>query len=68
MTMLSERQQMSYIAAQAADARLNVELETEGRHFCRSDGLRNPPVAQEGFITSLSRIPGYHAPSVSTGV
>ena len=30
MTMLSERQQMSYIAAQAADARLNVELETEG--------------------------------------
>ena len=28
--LLSERQQLSYIAAQAADARLNVELETEG--------------------------------------
>ena len=30
MTMLTERQQLSYIAAQAAAARLNVELETEG--------------------------------------
>ena len=27
---LSEREQLGYIAAQAADARLNVELETEG--------------------------------------
>jgi len=27
---LGDRQQLSYIAAQAADARLNVELETEG--------------------------------------
>ena len=30
MTVLSDRQQLSYIAGQAADARLNVELETEG--------------------------------------
>ena len=30
MTNLSDRQQLSYIASQAADARLNVELETEG--------------------------------------
>ena len=29
MTIVNERQQLSYIAAQAADARLNVELETE---------------------------------------
>ena len=28
--MLGDRQQLSYIAAQAADARLNLELETEG--------------------------------------
>jgi len=27
---LGSRQQLSYIASQAADARLNVELETEG--------------------------------------
>ncbi len=27
---LTDRQQLSYIASQAADARLNVELETEG--------------------------------------
>ena len=30
MTLLGDRQQLSYIAAQAADARVNVELETEG--------------------------------------
>ncbi len=30
VTILSDRQQLSYIASQAADARLNVELETEG--------------------------------------
>ena len=30
MTDLADRQKLSYIAAQAADARLNVELETEG--------------------------------------
>ena len=28
--LLTERQQLSYIAARAADARLNVELETGG--------------------------------------
>ena len=28
--VLSERQQLAYIAGQAADACLNVELETEG--------------------------------------
>ena len=30
MTMLGDRERLSYIASQAADARLNVELETEG--------------------------------------
>ncbi len=30
MTAISDRQQLSYIAAQAADARLNLELETGG--------------------------------------
>jgi NADH-quinone oxidoreductase subunit D len=30
MTDLADRQKLAYIAAQAADARLNVELETEG--------------------------------------
>jgi len=28
MTMLGDRQQLAYIASQAADARVNVELET----------------------------------------
>ena len=30
MTVVTDRQQLAYIAAQAADARVNVELETEG--------------------------------------
>src|SRR3989440_9972994 len=30
MTAVSERQQLQYIAGQAADARVNLELETEG--------------------------------------
>jgi NADH-quinone oxidoreductase subunit D len=30
MSLLGDRQQLAYIAAQAADARVNVELETEG--------------------------------------
>ncbi|RMH74966.1 MAG: NADH-quinone oxidoreductase subunit D 1 [Actinomyces sp.] len=30
MTAISDRQQLAYIAAQAADARVNVEIETEG--------------------------------------
>jgi NADH-quinone oxidoreductase subunit D len=30
MTAISERQQLAYIASQAADARVNVEIETEG--------------------------------------
>ncbi len=30
MTAVSDRQQLAYIAAQAADARVNVEIETEG--------------------------------------
>ena len=30
MTTMTDRQQLAYIASQAADARLNVELETEG--------------------------------------
>src|SRR5881296_4574493 len=30
MTAVSDREQLNYIAGQAADARVNVELETEG--------------------------------------
>ena len=30
MTAVTDRQQLAYIAGQAADARVNVELETEG--------------------------------------
>jgi NADH-quinone oxidoreductase subunit D len=30
MTVVSDRDQLRYIAGQAADARVNVELETEG--------------------------------------
>ena len=30
VTAVTERQQLPYIAGQAADARVNVELETEG--------------------------------------
>ena len=54
MTMLSERQQMSYIAAQAADARLNVELETEGMTL--NIGPQHP--ATHGTLRIIARLDG----------
>ncbi len=41
MTAVSDRQQLQYIAGQAADARVNVELETEGMTL--NLGPQHPP-------------------------
>ncbi|MCB0967637.1 MAG: NADH-quinone oxidoreductase subunit D 1, partial [Ilumatobacter sp.] len=54
MTMLNERQQLSYIAAQAADARLNVELETEGMTL--NIGPQHP--ATHGTLRIIARLDG----------
>ena len=54
MTMLNERQQLSYIAAQAADARLNVELETEGMTL--NIGPQHP--ATHGTLRIVTRLDG----------
>ena len=54
MTMLSERQQMSYIAAQAADARLNVELETE----CMTLNIGPQHPATHGTLRIIARLDG----------
>ena len=50
----SERQQLSYIAAQAADARLNVELETEGMTL--NIGPQHP--ATHGTLRIIVRLDG----------
>jgi len=52
--ILSERQQLSYIAAQAADARLNVELETEGMTL--NIGPQHP--ATHGTLRIVVRLDG----------
>jgi NADH-quinone oxidoreductase subunit D len=54
MTMLSDRQQLSYIAAQAADARVNVELETEGMTL--NIGPQHP--ATHGTLRIIARLDG----------
>ncbi len=54
MTDLSERQQLSYIAGQAADARLNVELETEGMTL--NIGPQHP--ATHGTLRIIVRLDG----------
>jgi len=54
MTVTSERQQLSYIAAQAADARLNVELETEGMTL--NIGPQHP--ATHGTLRIVARLDG----------
>ena len=54
MTMLNERQQLSYIAGQAADARLNVELETEGMTL--NIGPQHP--ATHGTLRIVARLDG----------
>ena len=54
MTMLGDRQQLSYIAAQAADARLNLELETEGMTL--NIGPQHP--ATHGTLRIIARLDG----------
>ena len=54
MTVTNERQQLSYIAAQAADARLNVELETEGMTL--NIGPQHP--ATHGTLRIVARLDG----------
>ena len=54
MTLLSDRQQLSYIASQAADARLNVELETEGMTL--NIGPQHP--ATHGTLRIIARLDG----------
>jgi NADH-quinone oxidoreductase subunit D len=54
MTVLGDRQQLSYIAAQAADARLNVELETEGMTL--NIGPQHP--ATHGTLRIIARLDG----------
>ncbi len=52
--MLGEREQLRYIAAQAADARLNVELETEGMTL--NIGPQHP--ATHGSLRIVARLDG----------
>jgi NADH-quinone oxidoreductase subunit D len=54
MTDLAEREQLRYIAAQAADARLNVELETEGMTL--NIGPQHP--ATHGTLRIVVRLDG----------
>ena len=54
MTVLNERQQLSYIVGQAADARLNVELETEGMTL--NIGPQHP--ATHGTLRIIARLDG----------
>ena len=54
MTMLTDRQQLGYIAAQAADARVNVELETEGMTL--NIGPQHP--ATHGTLRIIVRLDG----------
>ena len=54
MTMLGDRQQLAYIASQAADARVNVELETEGMTL--NIGPQHP--ATHGTLRIICRLDG----------
>ena len=54
MTMMGDRQQLAYIAAQAADARINVELETEGMTL--NIGPQHP--ATHGTLRITARLDG----------
>ncbi len=53
-SLLSDRQQLSYIASQAADARVNVELETEGMTL--NIGPQHP--ATHGTLRIITRLDG----------
>ncbi len=54
MSEVADRQKLSYIAAQAADARLNVELETEGMTL--NIGPQHP--ATHGTLRIIVRLDG----------
>src|SRR5215203_807870 len=54
MVAVTERQQLAYIASQAADARLNVELETEGMTL--NIGPQHP--ATHGTLRIIVRLDG----------
>lgn len=54
MTDVSDRQQLSYIAGQAADARLNLELETEGMTL--NIGPQHP--ATHGTLRIVAKLDG----------
>jgi NADH-quinone oxidoreductase subunit D len=54
MTMLGDRQQLAYIASQAADARVNIELETEGMTL--NIGPQHP--ATHGTLRIIARLDG----------
>ncbi len=54
MTLLSDREQLRYISAQAADARVNIELETEGMTL--NIGPQHP--ATHGTLRIIARLDG----------
>jgi NADH-quinone oxidoreductase subunit D len=54
MSVVSDRQKLAYIASQAADARLNVELETEGMTL--NIGPQHP--ATHGTLRIIVRLDG----------
>jgi NADH-quinone oxidoreductase subunit D len=54
MTTVSDRRQLAYIAAQAADARINLELETEGMTL--NIGPQHP--ATHGTLRIITRLDG----------
>jgi NADH-quinone oxidoreductase subunit D len=54
MTAISDREKLSYIAAQAADARVNVELETEGMTL--NIGPQHP--ATHGTLRIIAKLDG----------
>ena len=54
MTMLGDRQQLNYIASQAADARVNVEIETEGMTL--NIGPQHP--ATHGTLRIIAKLDG----------
>ena len=54
MTAITDRQKLAYIAAQAADARVNVELETEGMTL--NIGPQHP--ATHGTLRIVARLDG----------
>ena len=54
MTAISERRQLAYIAAQAADARVNLELEAEGMTL--NIGPQHP--ATHGTLRIVLRLDG----------